>query len=338
MTDSRTGGWWCPWCRKDIKAAHSNCGFCGVHWSECVSAPKSPRRRRQTPGRRTSWNYDGEWTEGNGEPWTASTPRRQQSPRQRSTKSPARQQPKAKKAAKKTAAPAPEPAWNPGTTTVAASASSAPSAAALSQAAQDLRDLVGVLKKSDLELTPEIQAAMSKVKVVTPKEASKLMHGAVSRLDAARDKLQKAREARSNMHRNWSKFIADAVKRWQEHSERFTAEDKNLLEAVEAATTSFQEARTHLEETKESLAEFDNLIEEVHEVSDEELMTDSVPGIAGGIQEMLSSLRRLQDSQEELETSAAKRPRIEKNKEGVKDGKPATLPSMQPFGGGDKQT
>ena len=109
--------------------------------------------------------------------------------------------------------------------------------------------LVSSLKKSDLELTPEIQATMNKVKVITPKEASKLMHGVVTKLDHARAKLQKDKAARQNMYRNWTKFLTDAIQRWQQHSENFAKEDAELWKAMETATSNFLTARTHLEET-----------------------------------------------------------------------------------------
>ena len=78
------------------------------------------------------------------------------------------------------------------------------------------------------------------------------MHSSVSRRDTAREKLQKAHAARNNMHRNWSKFVSMQFK-WQQHSEKFAKEDGELQAAIDAATTAFQIARNHLEETKEAL-------------------------------------------------------------------------------------
>ena len=96
-----------------------------------------------------------------------------------------------------------------------ASNATSTSSSATSTEAQQLRELMKVLKKTDMEIDPEVQAVMDKVKVITPKAATKLMHGAVSRLDNTREKLQKALDARQNMHQNWSKFVSDAVERWQ---------------------------------------------------------------------------------------------------------------------------
>ena len=298
------------------------------------TAPKSPRRKRTASVRQhRDWNYAEDWA-GESGPWKASTPRRAQpSPRQHAPKSPARQQPKPKKISKKQVPPA-EPDWVSNAEKVNTSAMS--STSPLSPEAQQLRELVSSLKKSDLELTPEIQAAMSKIAVITPKEATKLMHGAVSKLDHAREKLQKAKTARSNMHRNWTKFLEDAVKRWQQHSERFAKEDADMVSAIEDATSAFQAARTHLEETKEALAEFDNIVEnQVQEVSDEDLMADATPNVSTGISEMLSSLTRLREAQEE---PVAKKPRIEEAEGKQGTGGALASKALQPFGGGGKQT
>ena len=298
------------------------------------ATPKSPRRRRQTPSRQVQTGYAADWQQDRA-PWPASTPRRgQPTPKASAPKSPARQQPKTKKPAKKqSGAPAPEPDWESEVAPPSQVSTSAASST-VSPEAQQLRELMAVLKKSDQELSAEIQAVMSRVKVITPKEASKLMHGAVSRLDTAREKLQKARNARSNMHRNWSKFLSEAIQRWQQHSEKFAKEDGELQKAIELAATVFQNARSHLEETKEALSEFGNVIENVQEVSDEELMLDAPPSLANGIQEMLTSLTRLRDTQDEPE-NLAKKPRLaEAAKEEPGN---ASLPrAMQPVGMGDK--
>ena len=74
----------------------------------------------------------------------------------------------------------------------------------------------------------------------------------------------------------------DAVTRWQKHSENFSKEDAKLEEAIMAAANVFQAARAHLEETKEALAEFDNLEEQIQEISGGDLMSDQAPPIFQG--------------------------------------------------------
>ena len=49
----------------------------------------------------------------------------------------------------------------------------------------------------------EAQDVLSKVAVLTPKDAERLMQSAASRLGNARDGFQLAKKARQNLHKNW---------------------------------------------------------------------------------------------------------------------------------------
>lgn len=215
-----------------------------------------------------------------------------------------------------------------------ASNATSTSSSATSTEAQQLRELMKVLKKTDMEIDPEVQAVMDKVKVITPKAATKLMHGAVSRLDNTREKLQKALDARQNMHQNWSKFVSDAVERWQKHAESFAKEDAQLQEAISAASNAFHAARDHLEETKDALAEFDD-VSDIQILNDEDPMTDTSSDLASGIQELVTTLTRLRDSQDDTIGTASKKPRLEPATVTVVEVKDPPK-AMQPFGGGGK--
>eukprot|EP00435_Cladocopium_sp_Y103_P031998 s56_g8.t1 len=251
-----------------------------------------------------------------------------------------RQRPKAKRAARKAAVnvPPPEPEWE-FEATAPTSASTHGSASSTTTEAQQLRELVSALKKSEMEVSADVQAVLNRVTVITPKEATKLMHAATDRLSNARDRLQQARTARTNMHKNWGKFIADAVKRWQAHGERFTREDAELMEAIETATAAFQAARNHHEETKTALAEFDNVIEQVQEVSDEEVMNDTTADVASNIKELQTSLARLCDCQDDGDAPVGKKQRREEPEVPMEDSKNSASKAsqaLQPFGAGHK--
>ena len=85
------------------------------------------------------------------------------------------------------------------------------------------------------------------------------------------------------------------------------------------------------------LAEFDDAIaNEVHEVSDEELMADTTSNVGKGIQEMLTSLTRLRETTDEVEASAPKKPRTEEPGGGQDGGSTALPKALQPFAKGDK--
>lgn len=198
-----------------------------------------------------------------------------------------------------------------------------------------LQELANTLKKSDTPLDSEVQTILSKVNL-KPVDPSKQMHSATSRLDNARRDLQKAKEAKKNLHKKWSLFLSDAVKRWETHMEKFTQEDAALQTAIEEATTAFQEARVVFETSKAAVTAQDMTVTEVHEVSDEELLMESTPNVATDLQRMLTTLSGIRDRQEEAqeEGNSSKRLRTEEPQRQEPDG--SVLPSMQPFGQGGK--
>eukprot|EP00435_Cladocopium_sp_Y103_P012407 s1636_g3.t1 len=343
MSNPREGGWWCPWCRQNRKATSNNCCGCGAHWRDCVQTTrKSPRRRRRNhqnqQNQEQEWNYTGQWNQNQTTPWAGSgrnpSPRRGPAQRPRAaTKSPARQAFVDKKGNKQTQnVPPPEPEWKPDAHHID---ETPPAAASSSTAEAQLRDLVAALKKSENALDGEVQNALSKVTVVTPEQATKLLQSATARHANARDALRKAKRARQNLHKNWRKFLADAVTRWQQHSENFSKEDTKLETAIAEANAVFQSARTHLEETKDALIEFDSATGEIQEVSDDENMPDAVPTLSNDIKEVVSNLTRLRDQHDEIaEQSALKKARKEDDGP-AEDGTP--LPkALQPFGSGGK--
>ena len=302
--------WKCAWCRRDVKASFNHCGHCGSSWQDSLSAqawPKSPRRRSRRP---KNHNYTGEWygQDQDADPeWKA--PAKPQSPRVHQDKSSARAAPKGKKPAKQTTGPQlppPEPEWD--------SQASAPatSGAVNDKAELLLQELATTLKKSDTPLDSEVQNILAKVSI-KPVDPSKQMHSATSRLDNARKELQKAKDARKTLHRKWSLFLTEAVKRWEAHTAKFTQEDAELQSAIESATQAFQEARVVFETSKAAVTAHDMKVEEVHEISDDELLSDTVPTVAADMQNMLTTLSGIRDRQEEaqIESTSNKRPRTQ---------------------------
>lgn len=143
-----------------------------------------------------------------------------------------------------------------------------------------------------------------------PTDPSQQMQSADSRLKNARIGLQRAKEARQNLHRNWRAFLIEAVKRWEVHLEKFNKEDKELQEAIDAATAAFQEAKDFFEASREVLEAHDSK-ETIQEISDEELLAETTPSVSEDIEMMLTSFSRIRDCQEESmeDGSAAKKPR-----------------------------
>ena len=252
-------------------------------------------------------------------------------------KSPARPAKKEyKKQTKQPAHPVPatEPDWDPQKALPAPP--SAP-AGSTDKAELLLQELANTLNRSDQPLDARVQNILSKVSIKPP-DPSQQMQSANSRLKNARENLQRAKEAKQNLHKSWRAFLADAVKRWETHSAKFTQEDEELQVAINAATQSFQEAKDYFEASREMLVAHDSK-EIIQEISDDELLQDATPAVAEDIATMLTSLTRLRDRQEEAHQgeSAPKKARTEEPGDAGKTSlDSAASHALTPFGGGGK--
>ena len=185
-----------------------------------------------------------------------------------------------------------------------------------------------------------MQNVLSKV-TLKPPDPSQQMQSANSRLKNARESLQRAKEAKQNLHRNWRAFLTEAVKRWEAHSAKFTKEDNELQEAIDAATTAFQEAKEFFETSREILEAHDSK-ETVQEISDDELLAEATPSVTEDIETMLSSLTRIRDRQEEAhqDGSVPKKARTSEPVEPTDGGGPSSestpSPALTPFRTGGK--
>ena len=125
------------------------------------------------------------------------------------------------------------------------------------------------------------------------------MHSATSRLDNARKELQRAKEAKLNLHRNWRAFLCEAVKRWEGHTQKFATEGAELQEAIDTATAAFHEARENFEASKEKLTAHDRE-KYLEEISDEEQLSEALPCVAAGLQQVLTFLTQIKENKRRL--------------------------------------
>lgn len=265
---------------------------------------------------------------------------RTKSPRQRATKSPARQQPSKKptkasgtakrhSGSKALKVPEAEPEWM----SLEAVEEETESAAASTE--EKLHRLVAELQKSDHPLSEGVQEALTVATAVSPEESTRKMQSAVSRLSNARDQLMRARQARDNLHRSWAKFIAAAVQRWNQHSDNFGKQDAKMQEAIQNAIEKLQKAKEEMEASKEALNQHDQASSDVLEISDEELMKDVTPQISADIQSMVSSFEKIRARQaESFDESATKKLRLDPAEASTAEAKPSA--ALEPFGQGSK--
>ena len=333
--------WHCAWCQKDVKGTFSNCGFCGSHWTECC--PQTPRSPRSTksPRRRqgSTWTYSGHWGQQDGGsyyqgPWNgpSSTPK---SPRRVPKKSPARPQKKNdNKQGKARIVPPAEPEWGgsqdhaPDST----AAASKPSAAEM-----QLKELASAVKQMDQPLTTDVQRALANAQKLVVVDPTIQLQSAAAKLGHARDQLLLARKARQNLHNSWAKFIAEAVQRWNKHTEDFETKDAAHAAAIQEALEKYQSAKDTMEKSKEAVSASDIVATDLAEPSEEELMADVTPSIQDDMRSMVRTFDEIRARQEEIiDGSVPKKARIDQG-DGASGDKPAFgARSLQPFGRGGK--
>eukprot|EP00435_Cladocopium_sp_Y103_P069135 s738_g32.t1 len=302
------------YCAKDVKAVFSNCGFCGAHWQECT--PQTHRQQQTKSPRRQqgAWTYTGQWDKGvNRTPPNAWDNRTgpTKSPRRHTKKSPARpNRPRSARSKRQQEVPPEEPAWEPDSDGGADSTGTDPATAA---AQSQLRELVVAVQQMDQPLTSDVQKALVNAQKIAKVDPAKQLQSATSRLTHARDQLRKAREARLSMHNSWAKFIADALKRWNKHTEDFEARDAEHQSAIQIAMDKYKTAKQIVETSKEAVDAHDGRAhEDGQDINDDELMADDTPSIKEDLKTMVQHFERIRARQaESLDGSATKKPRVE---------------------------
>jgi ACT domain-containing protein len=214
--------------------------------------------------------------------------------------------------------PAYDPPWDakaPAATTTATSSGSDP------QTAQQLQSLVNKLQSNDQSLSPqEIQHIIAET--TGTKITSKSMHQAVKKVDLARAKFKAAKAARLKLHNSWTAYVEESVKRWRTFAEDFTKKDTTMEEELNKAREALQEARRHLDATKEQHSKQDaEELEETETISDgeaedENMKVDTAAMIQKRIHSVVESLEQIQipstdDTADPKGEAASKRQRLD---------------------------
>ena len=303
------------------------CGTCDIPWNQCLDRSYV---HGKPAARRVDWNYTG-WEEED-QSWNQSTQSRKQtkSPRGKKGKSPRRP----KKQADATDPPAYDPPWSTKTSHQTPQAShGAEASSSNGQAEQQLQSLVGRLKEKDTALSPEeIQQIIEETTV--PEVTSKTMHQAVKKLDQTRSKFQAAQKERSNLHKKWTSYIEESIKRWKTLVDDFSAKDTALEEKVSQARGMMQQAKASLDKIKELHSKQDDaFLGEVTEIAsdgEEDMKIEASEAIQQGLAKMVTSLEsiRIRSEPNAEDAQVAKKPRTEDAGHGSK--------ALQPFGGPNK--
>ena len=210
---------------------------------------------------------------------------------------------------------------------------SSTAATALSPAEQKLKDVASMLKKANPEaLTPELQNFVAEETKAATKQDAKTLYTAVDELTKAREALDTALLARSNLMAQWRAFLTMSWERFRQYTDHFQQQEQAHQENIKTAKETLQKAK----------ADFNSKEEEATVISDEDTESkdvstkESAHKILEGLCHMTDSLQKLSEQAEKEHTAEeerkAKRPR-QKDTDVVDAAMSSGgLPSMQPFG------
>eukprot|EP00435_Cladocopium_sp_Y103_P060614 s894_g22.t1 len=176
--------------------------------------------------------------------------------------------------------------------------------AADSQAAKDLKELVGHLQQNPDAMTPDVTALVQKHKAQNKKQYTKGLHSAVTDLGKARESLDAALTSRSNLMSRWRTFLTASLKQWSEYTEMFQAQEKACKEQINVAREEVAQAKVDFERKKTT---------EPTEISDDDIEVieqatrEASNRILDGMQNMATSLQQLSEQAEKDQQEAEQR-------------------------------
>eukprot|EP00435_Cladocopium_sp_Y103_P026671 s157_g6.t1 len=180
---------------------------------------------------------------------------------------------------------------------------------------EEVQELLQTLKSRQSELPSDIQQQVQKVATKTRARLTKEHHSAVTLHSKAKEELENAILARTQLLSNWRVFIGDAVRLWQNYATNFMEQEKNLQTRIAAAKEGVLAAKEEL-----ARANRENDIK-VQEISDEEIDMDTSAGatkrVTDNMQGLATSLMNLEKEAAALVDSehAAKRQRKDSPKQ-----------------------
>lgn len=197
-----------------------------------------------------------------------------------------------------------------------------------------LKKVMGVLKKNETELPPEVSEVVKDTKLTEGLCQIKNMHDAVENLGEAQQSFEKACFVRAQNLASWRQFLHLSVQRWQEYTQHFLAQEKFNLEQIATAREAVKNAQAIFKNLQEKGVITIDAEEDPALMEEEPSSTESSKRIQEGLMHMTSSLEQLAnqaDKEHAEEEQMKKRARKEPpdNPDAVP---PATAPPSSAFG------
>ena len=320
------------------------CDLCGQRWQDCI-VYQQPKNDRQPSARRASYATQSQETPW-GQQGRPKSPR--QNPRQRSqrkNKGKGKGQGKGHgkeqttKGPQQLLAPPPPPPLNgedglqsPPWMTMPLPPGAGPSQV-LTPAEQKLKELSNLLKKANQDtLSPELQQFVSEETKAETKGETKALHSAVKVLGRARDTLDEAISARSNLMTQWRAFLSTSLERFRQYTDHFQRQEQAHQENIAKAKEALVKAKQEYQATEEKAT---TISDDEPEMKDTPAK-DTATCIREGLHTMTEGLKSLAEEAEKAaisEERKTKRPRAAPTEEQGSEVPVGTMPSMQPFGG-----
>ena len=165
------------------------------------------------------------------------------------------------------------------------------------------------LKKTPEQLTPEVQAIVTRETVSETQGAAKSLHSVVTKMEKAQKALDAANGARLQRHSRWRTFIAAAIPRWTKWIEDFQKDDAELQEKIKTAKDycdtikeEYQQSNLHLKGTIEIMDDDENQVDQA---------ADKIKQSMASMMESLSDVKSKADQLHAEQEKTAKRPRLE---------------------------
>jgi len=208
-----------------------------------------------------------------------------------------------------------EPAWQaPALPSVPAISSGEVSTASTGVASQQLRDLVGALKKDQDKLSPEVVTLLQQAQIQDSRNTTRQLHVAVSQLGQTRKSLQDLEKAKLTMYQSWATFVSDSLDRWTSYAEDFKAKDIELNKQIEEARKAVHKSKENFVNTQKSsgAATADATV-----ISDEEETVAAPEGVVQGLDAMMNGLQEMKRNMDEVVVQQTKRQKVQEPPEGA---------------------
>ena len=178
----------------------------------------------------------------------------------------------------------------------------------------DQKEFLEMARNRQMALPEDMRQKMQQMVKKEGARATKDLHSAVRHMGQARDGLEEALQALSNMITSWRKFLTDAVKTWEDYTALFQKQDKELQDNIKQAQDTFNSAKSQAAESQEAAGKINAIeIKDEDEAYMEGQAHADQPAVKlhAGLQNLTASMQQLREQAHsiEVEEKAAKRPR-----------------------------